>query len=74
MELNPGEAIDIPFPQVVDAKVVVEAEDDNEQSFMLALNFANGARVRTYLSEDFLRHAFADNRCDRVRLDVETTD
>ena len=71
MELNPGEVIEIPFPQVVDAKVVARADENHEQSFMLALVFANGARIHTYLNDDFLRHAFSNNQRHKVQLDVE---
>ena len=73
MELNPGEVIEIPFPQVVDAKVVVRAEENLDERFILALIFANGARVHTTISDDFLRHAFANNQRDKVQLDVEAT-
>ena len=72
MELNPGEIIEIPFPQVVDAKVIVRAQEDDEQNFTLALVFANGARVHTSISDNFLRHAFSNNQRDKVQLDVVT--
>ena len=73
MELDPNEVIEISFPEVADAKVVFRRGEDRAQSFMLALVFANGARVNAYLSDDFIRHTFDRHQRDKVQLDVETS-